>query len=122
MGRRAPASRSAQLDGVVDDGVHGLVGPRELVGAHSQRSADGRIELPDGALARLLDAEVERALALHRAVGEPLCKRAVAFVKAFDRRRERSVRVRVLFEDAAHDVERGAARRRDHWTPRRNSS
>ena len=114
--------RAHQLDGVVDDRMHRLIGPRELVGAEPQRGAHGRIELAHRPLARLLDPEVDRARPLHRAVREPLGQRAVAVVEAFDGGPEGAVRVRVLLEDAAHDLERGAARRSDHRTPRRNSS
>ena len=100
----------------------GLVGERELVGAEPQRGAHRRVELAHRPLAELLDAEVERPHALHRPVREPLRERAVAVVEPLDRARERAVGVRLLLEDAQHDLERRAARGRDHRRPRRNSS
>ena len=100
----------------------GLVGERELVGAEAQRRPHRRVELPHRPLAELLDAEVDRARALHRAVGEPLGERAVAGVEPCDGRGERAIGVRLLLEDAPHHLERGAPRRRDHRKPRRNSS
>ena len=120
-GALAPG-RAHELDAVVDDRVHGLVGPGELVGAEAERRAHRRVELAHRPLAELLDPEVDRPLALHRSVGEPLGERAVAVVEPLDRRGERAVGVRVLLEDAPHDLERRPARRRDHRTPRRNSS
>ena len=66
---------------------------------------------------------VDRAHPLHRPVGDPLRERAVARVELAGRRRERAVGVGVVLEDAPHDLERDATRRRDHGcTPRRNSS
>ena len=94
----------------------------ELVGAEAQRRAHRRVELAHRPLAELLDAEVERPRALHRSVREPLRERTVARVEACDGRRERAIRVRVLLEDAPHDLVRRRARGSDHRTPRRNSS
>ena len=116
------AGGAHELDRVVDDGVHRLVGPGELVGAEPKRGSHRRVELAHGPLAELLDPEVDRALALHRPVREALRERAVAVVETLDGRGERAIGVGVLLEDAAHDLERGAPRRRDHRTPRRNSS
>ncbi len=82
----------------------------------------GGSSLRTGPLAELLDPEVDRSPALHRSVREALGERPVAVVEPFDRRRERPIGVRVLLEDAAHDLERGPPRRRDHRTPRKNSS
>jgi hypothetical protein len=59
---------------------------------------------------------------LHGPVCEELGERSIALVETVDRRRKRAIGVRVLLEDAAHDLERGATRRRDHRTPRRKSS
>ncbi len=100
----------------------GLVGERELVRAEAQRRAHRRVELAHRPLPELLDAEVERAHALHRAVGEPLRERAVAVVEPVDGARQRAVGVRVLLEDAEDDVERGSPRGCDHRRPRTNSS
>ena len=111
-----------ELDRVVDHGVHRLIRPRQLVRTHTERCTDGRIELSHPPLPDLLDPEVDRPRSLHRAVGEPLGEGTIAVVEAGDRRVERAIRVRVLLEDATHHLERGAARRRDHRTPRRNSS
>ena len=119
---RSQSGGADELDGVVDDRVRRLVGPGELVGAEPQRREHRRVELPHRPLAELLDAEVDRPLALHGAVREALRERAVAVVEAGDRGRERAVGIRVVLEDAAHDLERGPARRCDHRTPRRNSS
>ncbi len=113
---------SDELDRIVDDRVHRLVGERELVGAEAERGEHRPVELPDGPLAEPVDPEVERAGALHGAVGEPLRERAVALVEPLDGRGERAVGVRLLLEDTAHDLERGAARGGDHLRPRRNSS
>jgi len=111
-----------ELDRVVDDRVLGLVGERELVRAQPQRSLDRPIELAHGTLAELLDAEVERAGALHGPVREALRERAVTRVKPFHGRGECAVGVGLLFEDTPDDVVRGLTRRRDHRRPRRNSS
>ena len=119
---RSRPRRADELDGVVDDRVLGLVGERELVGAEPQRGTHRRVELANRPLPELLDPEVERAHALHRSVREPLRERAVAIVETVDRACERAVGVGVLLEDAQDDVERGAARGRDHRRPRRNSS
>ena len=119
--RSRPAARTSST-AVVDDRVHRLVGPGELVGAEPERRAHRRVELAHRPLAELLDPEVDRSPALHGSVREPLRERAVAVVEPFDRCRERAVGVRVLLEDAAHDLERRPPRRRDHRTPRRNSS
>ena len=92
---------------------------------YAPRRSDARTggsSLRTGRLPELLDPEVERAHALHRAVGEPLRERAVAVVEPFDGARERAVGVGLLLEDAQNDVERGAARGRDHRRPRTNSS
>ena len=100
----------------------GLVGERKLVRAEPQRRAHRRVELADGALPELLDPEVERAHALHRAVREPLCERAVAVVEAVNGARQRAIRIRVLLEDPQDDVERSSARGCNHRRPRTNSS
>ena len=73
-------------------------------------------------LAELLDAEVDRSLALDGAIRESLRERAVALVESDHGRCQRAVGVSVLLEDTAHDLEGGAARRGDHRRPRRNSS
>ena len=111
-----------ELDGVVDDRVHRLVAPRKLVGAEPERGSHRWIELANGALAELLDPEVDRPPALHRPVGESLRERAVAVVEPLDGRGERTIGVGPLLEDAAHDFEGGATCRGDHRRPRRNSS
>ncbi len=62
------------------------------------------------------------ACPLHRPVGEALRKRAVAVVEPRDGGGKRAVGVRLVLEDAPHDLERGAPCGSDHRTPRRNSS
>jgi hypothetical protein len=99
-----------------------LVGECELVGAEAERGAHRRVELANRAFPELLDPEVERSHALHRAVREPLGKRAVAGVEPFDRARQRAIGIGVLLENAQDDVERGSARGCDHCKPRTNSS
>ena len=102
--------------------MHGLVGPGELIGPKPERSSHGRVELAHGSLAELLDPEVDRPGPLHGAVRKPLRERAVTVVETLDGRGERAVGVRLLLEDAPHDLERGAPGGRDHRRPRRNSS
>ena len=53
----------------------------ELVRAEPERGEHGRIELANGPPPDRLDRVVERALALHRPVGEPLRERPVALVE-----------------------------------------
>ncbi len=114
--------RTHELDGVVDDGMVGLIGERELVRAEPQSRPHRRVELAHRPLAELLDPEVERPCHLHRPVGEPLRERPVAGVEAVDGGGEGPVCVSLFLEDAAHDVVRSLARRSDHLAPRKNSS
>src|SRR5579862_9463312 len=111
-----------ELDGVVADRVCRQVGPADLVAGRPERCPHGRIELPDRTLAELLDAEIDRADTLHGSVRDSLRKRAVSLVELVDGGGERAVGVRVVLEDAPHDLECGAPGRRDHLRPRRNSS
>src|SRR5262245_62094652 len=99
-----------------------LVGECQLVRTEPERRLHRRVELANGALAELLDAEVESANPLHRAVGETLRQRPVACVQTRHRRLERAVGVGILLEDAPDDVVRRSTSRRDHRRPRRNSS
>jgi hypothetical protein len=114
--------RAHELHGIVDHCMHGQLGPCQLIRPQAEGRAHGRVELAHGSLAELLDPEVQRPRALHRAVRQPLRERPVPFVETLDRRRKRTVGVRVLFEDPPNHLERGPPRRCDHRTPRRNSS
>ena len=102
--------------------MHGLIGPRELIRAEAQGRPHRRVELPHRSLAELLDAEVDRPSALHRAVGQPLRQRAIAIVEPFDGCGESTVGIGLLLEDAPYDFERSDPRRCDHFSPRKNSS
>ena len=119
--RSSPAARTSSTASSTT-ACDGLVGPGELVGAEPQRRDHRRVELPHRPLAELLDAVVDRARALHRAVGEPLREGPVAIVEAGDGRRKRAVGVRLLGEHAPHDLVRGPPCRSDHRRPRSNSS
>ena len=111
-----------ELDGLVHDRVRRhAVQVGELVGAEPERRPDRRVELADGPAAERVDPVVERADALDRSVGDPLGERAVARVELLRRARERTVGVRIVFEDAEDDLVGGPARRRDaHCTRSRH--
>ena len=122
-GHRAFAPRGAhELDRVVDDRMLSQIGEGELIGAEAQRRLHGRVQLANRPLAELLDAEVEHARPLHRSEREPLRERAVACIESRHGGGERAVGVRVTVERSPHDLEGRTTRRRDHRTPRRNSS
>ena len=117
------AGRAYELDRLVRGrACRDAVEVGELVGAEPKRRPDGRVELAHRPPAQRLDRVVERPDALHSAVGDPLRERAVAAVEPRDGAGEHAVGVGVLLEDAAHDLVRRPPRRRDHRSPRRNSS
>ena len=121
--RRAFQVRLAhELDRVVGDCVRRRLAPRDLVGGDAQCSQDGGIELSCRAAPERVDAVVDRAHALHGSVGDALREGAVARVELARGRGKCAVGVGVVLEHAPHDVERDAAGRRDHRTPRRNSA
>ena len=80
----------------------------ELVRADAERGAHRRVELRDRPPRQGLDAVVERADALHRPVGDLRGQRAVAGVEALGGGGQGAVGIRVLLEDAADDLVRGA--------------
>ena len=97
----------------------------ELVRADPERGQHRRVELANGPPPERFDPVVERANALHRAVGDLLGERAVALVERRRGRCEGAVGVRVVLEHAPHDLVRGAPGGRDGahgLRPRRKSS
>ena len=118
--RALQASPAHELHRLVDRRVRRDLGVAELVRAEPQRSPDRWIELAHGTLAERPDRMVERADALHGSEGEALRQRAVARVEARRCAAEHAIGVRVVLEDAQHDLVRRLARR--HRRPRRNSS
>ena len=87
---RALEPRAAhELDRLVRGRVRRGVRVAELVRAEAERRAHRRIELAHRPLAERVDRVVERAHALHGAVGEPLRERALALVEVASPRCER---------------------------------
>ena len=113
-----------ELDRLVRGRVRRGVRVAELIRAEAQRSAHRRVELAHRPLAERVDRVVERAHALHGAVGEPLRERALALVEVARGGAKDAVGVRVLLEDAQQHLVRDAARRRDRHQrrPRRYSA
>ena len=107
--------RLGELDGVADDRVVGRAAQvEELVQPEAQRGQHRRVEARGRALGELLDQVVERALALHGAVGESHRKRAVARIERPRLGLQRLVGVGAVLEHPAqHGVGAAARGRRD---------
>ena len=111
-----PAGRLRQLDALVDGGVRrDAVEEQQLQHAEPQRVAHRRVEPLDRPAGAGGDHVVERAAALHRAVGELRRERALARVEPGARRlgRERAVGVRAVPLDAPQHRRGDAAGGRD---------
>jgi len=85
----------------------------DLVRADAQRGTDRWVELRDRSPRERFDAVVERADTLHGPVGDLRRQGAVARVEALRCGSEGTVGVRVVLEDAPHDLVRGTACGRD---------
>ena len=113
--RALEPGRAHELHGLVHgrvlrDGVH----EGELVGAGAERRANRRVELPHRPAPERLDAVVERADALNRAVGELLREGAVARVEPLRGAPEGPVGVGAVLEDPLDDACRDRPRGADH--------
>ena len=112
---RARRARTSSTDSFTAACGRDAVEEAELVGAEPQRRAHGRVELAHRPAAERVDRVVERADALHRAVGELLREGAVARVEPLGRRRGRRGRRRRRPRRRAAGRRRPrAARRRAH--------
>src|SRR5436190_6248114 len=110
-----------QLDGFVYRSMRrNARGVGELIRAEAQRRANGRIQLAQRAAPEFLDRVVERANALHGAVGEALRERTIARVEPFRCRAQHAIGVRIVLEHTQDYLVRSLPR--SHRTPRRNSS
>ncbi len=94
----------------------------ELVGGEPECRPHRRIEPRDPAPSEGLDRVVERTHALHGAERETLRERAIPLVEACGGRAERTVRVCVVLEDAADDLEGRRPRRPYGRSPRSHAS
>ena len=79
--RSSPAARTSSTDSLTAACGGTPSHEAELVGAEAQRREHRRVELARGPASERLDRVVERAHALHRAVGELHRERAVAVVE-----------------------------------------